>query len=227
MDRAKAAQQMKALAEQGQIKHKPVVAEPKLSKKARLAAEEEAKRRAKAGSRAAPSNRRDGKIGAPGHRTATASTSHTPSGEAARPKKAPVDLGYKGTMRPAEPSYTGTMKKSAPTSRPQPPTTTSRPSDRFAALKRPPDEAHARPVGEKQYRYYESDEDDYDEDDSGSEDIGGGGWDEMEREEQESLRIAKEEDARELREENRHRAEKLARKKALERLAASRAAREG
>jgi hypothetical protein len=137
--------------------------------------------------------------------------------EIVKPKKVPVDLGYKGTMR-ANPT--------ASASRPIPKSTssytgTSRTAAWIDSSKqaRPPDDIDD-PL-EKRYRYASETEEE-DEDGSGDEDKPLGFWD-MEEEEEASLKAAQAEDARALREEKEHQTAKLARKKALEQIVASRA----
>jgi len=93
--------------------------------------------------------------------------------------------------------------------------------------KRPPDRRRSpSPLpGEKRYIYAASeDEDDYDDE---SDDMEAYGYDDLEREEMESLRAAQKEDAEALRQESEHRKEKNARKAALQRLADQRKNRGG
>jgi len=201
------------VAEQGTIKHKPIPVVQKLSTKERLAKEEEMKRKGKSEARSVKSATA-GLKPLPGNRSAA-----PPDKDIQRPKKAPVDLGYKGTMRPvaAAPSYTGTMKA---------PSNTTRIADR-SMTKRPPDRRRSpSPLpGEKRYIYAASeDEDDYDDE---SDDMEAYGYDDLEREEMESLRAAQKEDAEALRQESEHRKEKNARKAALQRLADQRKNRGG
>lgn len=202
---AKAAQ-----AEIGQIKHKPVPKDPKLSRKERLAQEAEASQKAKQEARSAKISRREvGKLHSSG------SLNREP--EQAKEKKKPVDLGYKGTMRPAPTpaTYKGTARTQS---------TTTRPPGRLPskdAPKRPPDTANSS----QRYRYasYSDEEEDEEEEDYDDEsDMEAAGFDELEEEEQTSLKLAKKEDDEALKEENEHKKLKAEKRKKLEQLVASR-----
>lgn len=199
MEKAKAAQEAVKAAGSSTIKHKPV---EKLTKKDRLKLEEEA--RLKAGtknSKTASTNR---------------SRSGTPAdGKIASQRKGP-EAGYKGTMKksPAQPevAYRGTMKKSQPGAPPAKP-------------------AVKKGMGQDKYGGYASwsDLDDAEEDEEGygsegSDDMDAG-FDDMAREEELALRAARKEDQAALEEEERHKREKLERKKKLEALNKSAAAR--
>lgn len=186
MARAKAAQEASRTV--GSIKHKPV---EKLSKKDKLAQEAEAKAKqgTAAASRAAPKAQAKG-----------------PEPKNSKPsepeKKKPADLGYQGTMRPSPSTYQGTMNKgSALKSR-----SGSYDRSRSTSL-------GARPPP-KRYSYYgEDDEDMDDEEDYDSESDMEAGVFDVDREEQEALRIARREDELALKEEEELKRKKLERKK--------------
>jgi len=182
----------------------------KLSTKERLAKEEEMKRKEKLEARPAKGTAA-GLKPLPGNKSAVTTEKDTQ-----RPKKAPIDLGYKGTMRPVAtgPGYNGTMKAPIRTGN------TTRVPDRSLVNRSPDRRRSPSPLpGEKRYTYLESgdDEDDYGDDES--DDMEAYGYDDLEREEMESLRAAQKEDAEALRQESEHRKEKNARKAALQRLA--------
>ena len=199
MEKAKAAQEAAKAAGSSSIKHKPVA---KLTKKDRLKLEEEARL----------------KTGPKSSKTALAnrSRSGTPAdGKVSLQKKGP-EVGYKGTMKktPAQPeiAYRGTMKKAEP----------GAPSAKPAVKKG---------MGQDKYGGYASwsDLDDAEEDEDGygsegSDDMDAG-FDDMAREEELALRAARKEDQAALEEEERHKREKLERKKKLEALSKSAAAR--
>lgn len=184
-----------------QIKHKPVA---KMSKKERQANDAEVAERARQEVRSAKSNK---PLVTPA-RASPALDKRVP--EPQEKKRKPLDLGYSGTMRgqpvaaakPAAPS-----SKTAAVSRPTRGKSASRP----------------RPGGGRYTYASYSDEEEDEEDDYDSEsDMEAGGLDELEREEMESLRVAKEEDARALREEQEHDRLKRERRRKLEQLAAAR-----
>jgi hypothetical protein len=199
MEKAKAAQEAVKAAGSSSIKHKPV---EKLTKKERLKLEEEA--RLKTG----PKNSK----AASAHR----SRSGTPAdGRVSSQKKGP-ETGYRGTMKktPVQPqiAYKGTMKNLDP----------GAPPAKVAAKKG---------LGQDKYGGYASwsDLDDAEEDEDGygsegSDDMDAG-FDDMAREEELALRAARKEDQAALEEEERHKREKLERKKKLEALSKSAAAR--
>lgn len=126
-------------------------------------------------------------------------------------KKGPVQVGYSGTMRkpPAAVGYTGTMRAKDP-AKPAPPV---KQKDKFG--------------GQDRYGGYASWSDlsgaEEEEEDYGSEsDDMEGGFDDLEREEAATARLARREDLEALAEEERHKKEKLERKKKLEALASGR-----
>lgn len=125
-------------------------------------------------------------------------------------KKERPPLDYKGTMR-SQPSY---KPRPAATAR-----STYAPRTRRDEYEDEDMEDDDDPYA-KRYRYAGSSDEDEDEDD----DMVGGGFDELEAEEELSLRAARQEDAAALREEAAHRNEKLTRKKQLEALKNARAA---
>lgn len=192
MARAKAAQE--AARSVGAIKHKPV---EKMSKKEKLAHEAEAK--AKQATGAPPRTTQKGQAKVP------ESKNFKPSEPE---KKKSADLGYQGTMRPSprEPTYQGTMNKGS--------TLKSRSGSydrsRSASL-------GARPPP-KRYTYYEEDDDMEEEEDydsEGSSDMEAGVFD-VDREEQQALRIARREDELALKEEEELKRKKLERKKIVD-----------
>lgn len=142
-------------------------------------------------------------------KTATSTTATATAKGTQEKKRKPVDLGYSGTMR-AQPV----------SARPKRPDVAARPTTQSSGR----DGDRPRPGGGRYtYANYSDDEqgDEDDEYDSES-DMEAGGLDELEREEQESLRVAKAEDARALREEQEHDRLKRERKRKLAQLAASR-----
>lgn len=190
------------------IKHKPI---ERVTKRERLAQEAEAAR-----------NKKERKVGLNGR-----SRSAEPQGaKAAGPqkeKRKPLDLGYKGTMRPAAPesSYKGTMSLNAPKARkPGYESDRGRYGDRSRSTS-----VGAKPmVKEKGARYAGyasySENDSEDEEDYESEsDMEAAAFD-LEEEEQASLLAAKKEDLQALKEENELKRKKLERKKMLEKMAA-------
>lgn len=212
--RAKAAQQ--AAQGIGTIKHKPV---EKISKRERERREAEASAKAK---QAIGRGSQNGKI------NGSASTSAKP-GEPVKEKKKPVELSYKGTMRPANstPSstYKGTMLlSSAP--RPAPPRKpVSRLPERSRStpLPRRPREPNVRYAGYASYSEHESEEEEEEADDVGSEatsDMEATGFD-IEEEEMKSLKVARKEDEEAAREEDELKRQKAERKRKLQQMAAS------
>jgi len=124
-------------------------------------------------------------------------------------KKKPLELGYKGTMRPAapEPAYKGTMN-------------TKRPARDERSTSAP---THKRPDPSRdKYRGYFTDEEEEDDgyyDESDLSDMEAGLSD-VEAEEQAALRQAKKDDENELRLENELKRQKSEKRIALEKLAA-------
>lgn len=130
-----------------------------------------------------------------------------------KPKRPPLE--YKGTMRSntAAEQPQNHSRKVADASRDK---LDDRSTGRYAAF----DEE----VACKKYRYGGSSEEGPDDEESevveDDEDLEGGGFDELEAEEELSLRAARKEDAEALRQENEHRRMKMERKRKLEQLAA-------
>lgn len=150
------------------------------------------------------------------------SAKHTVEQGIVKPKKVPVELGYKGTMRPAGPAEHPRKSNAKAELHPSGTSRASTWADRSI-----PDRTSDLPApGEKRYSYArysdEEDDDDDDDEDEGSEDMEAHTYEDLEREEMESLRAARAEDAKALREENEHRSQKEKRKRALEELARSR-----
>lgn len=134
----------------------------------------------------------------------------------AKDKKKPVEVGYKGTMRPApskEPSYQGTMR--APGTAPRKPLSSGRAQPgRYGGSSR----------NDRYATWSEEEEEDEmeEEDDYGSEsDDMEAGMDDVWNEEEESARIAKKEDLEALRQENELKRQKLERKRKLQQLSAA------
>ncbi|KAF2766517.1 hypothetical protein EJ03DRAFT_176924 [Teratosphaeria nubilosa] len=197
LERAKAQQAAKKDAMVGVIKHKAV---EKLSRKERekLFAEQKAQQKAARKAGAAQNDR---------------SRSGTPVGKAGASLKKPAEpITYKGTMKKAAPepiSYRGTMK--APGSVPKPAPKKGAAQDKYG--------------GYASWSDLDEAEDEEEEEDYDSEDDMEAGFDDMEHEESAALKAARKEDLEALEEEERHRLEKLERKKKLEALSKSAAAR--
>lgn len=175
----------------GAITHKPV---EKLSKRARLAQEAEAKNGKK------PDKRTDDRR----------SKSSTPDAASASRKVERKDYGYTGTMRPkpAESSYKGTMGMRQ---------TGSKDGSRRWDAERGRDAGYS---SRDRYAGYTSyDESDVEESDLS--DMEAGAFD-LEQEEFRSLRAARKEDEEALREEEAHRRAKLERRRKLEELSSKR-----
>lgn len=131
-------------------------------------------------------------------RTGSAEVS-SKSGDKTKLKARPVEKDeYKGSAKPAMPAYTGSARPNL--------------------NKKPPPKRYDGYVGTDEEMDDYDDEEDYYSDES---DMEAGAFD-VEREEQEALRHAKRDDAAELALENRLKAEKAAKKKALADLAAAR-----
>jgi len=121
------------------------------------------------------------------------------AGDKTKQRPKPIEKSeYKGSAKPTTPVYTG--------------------SARPGQSKKPPPKRYDRYVGTDEEMDDYDEEDDYYSDES---DMEAGAFD-VEREEQEALKAAKRDDAAELAYENKLKAEKLARKKRLEELAAGR-----
>lgn len=190
MARAKVAQQSAPAL--GSIKHKPI---EKLSRKERLAKEQEEAKKKKP----------DTKDARPGlaRRSRSPEKGKAAPGVTQKPKRAPVDLGYKGTMRPSvnTSTYKGTMRPSGDPSR--------------GSASRSPAPAASKPKEKVRMAGYAS----YSEH---SDDEGSDGWDDdsdmeagafdLEEEEDFSLRQARRDDADELKMENELKRKKLERK---------------
>jgi len=192
---AKAAQQTQPKI--GTIQHKPV---EKLTRRERLAKEAEA-----SGKKKGPVTGTLSRSRSPDLRNAKGGAKQEPQKE----KKKPLELGYKGTMRPAapEPTYKGTMNMKKPARDER---STSAPT-------------HKRPDPSRdKYRGYFTDEEEEDDgyyDESDISDMEAGLSD-VEAEEQAALRQAKKDDENELKFENELKRQKSEKRLALERLAA-------
>jgi protein SPT2 len=211
--RAKAAQAIKPNA--GTIKHKQT---EKLSRKERLALQEASRVKSKNQSLPVRDKKPRDRIKA-GERSRTGSSEPTArkSGEQAKEKRKPLDLGYKGTMRPAsaEPQYKGTMNLAG------------------GNHSRKPAAKDARRGGnaygsrdQREPRYASYSEDELDEEDDYASDVSSdmeADVFDVDREEQQALRAAKAEDAKAAAEEAEHRRKKDERKKMLSKMAADKA----
>lgn len=125
------------------------------------------------------------------------------AGDAIKKERKPIDVGYKGTMRPMStqpPAYRGTMQSRAPPPRPG-----------YGAKRRAEEYSD------------EEDEDDEEEDYDSASDMEAGRED-IDEEEEMSARVARQEDLEALREENELKRQKLERKRKLEKLQAAAAA---
>lgn len=199
MEKAKAAQEAAKAAGSSTIKHKPV---ERLSKRERARMQEEAAKQQKAGGKA-------GKLAVNDR-----SRSGTPVDAKSGMKKAPEPT-YKGTMMKKsverqEFTYKGTMRKAEPGA--------------------PKAKAPANKGREGKYNGYVSwsdldEAEDEDEEGYDSESDMDAGFDDMESEERKALAAAKKEDQEALAEEERHKREKLERKRKLQALSKTAAAR--
>jgi hypothetical protein len=194
--RAKAAQQAKLPV--GTIKHRQT---EKLSKKERLATIESTK-----GKSPAIKDKKGERS-----RTGSAEASSKKSGEAVKKERKPLDLGYKGTMRPvsAEPQYKGTSGLARP-GQPRKPTGK---------------EKGARYAGYADWDDLDDEEEELEEEEEGygsdvSSDMEAGAFD-LDREEEMALKVARKEDAEALAEENRLKREKEERRRRLAKMAAN------
>jgi hypothetical protein len=190
----------------GQIKHKPV---EKLTKKDRQRLVEEAR----AAQKGKPLPNKDTKNGLKARGKSAEPLVDPKTGASIKDKKKPVELAYKGTMRPnapAAPVYRGTMGGPGGAAARKP-------------LAKAPAPSRSGYGAGRRYASY-SDEEEEDEDDEPEDDYESGsdmeaGVDEMYEEEQTSSRIAKREDAIALAEENELKRQKAERKRKLEALA--------
>lgn len=198
MEKAKAAQEAAKAAGTSAIKHKPV---ERLSKRERARQAEEAAKQQKAGSKAAKLAAND------------RSRSGTPVDAKSGLKKAPEPT-YKGTMKkPVERqefTYKGTMRKVEP----------GAPKAKTAATKA----CESRYNGYVSWSDLDEAEDDEEEGYDSESDMDAG-FDDMETEERRALAAAKKEDQEALAEEERHKRDKLERKRKLQALSKSAAAR--
>jgi hypothetical protein len=125
-----------------------------------------------------------------------------------QPKKGPVQVGYSGTMRkPVEVGYTGTMRAKDPAKPVQP----AKQKDKFGGQDKYGGYASWSDLSdaeEEEGEDYFSDSDDME-----------GGFDDLEREEAATARLARKEDQEAQAEEERLRKEKADRKKKLEAMA--------
>jgi protein SPT2 len=212
MARAKAAQGVKPNV--GTIKHKPT---EKLSRRERLALLDVTK---KGKSKSVPIRDKRPEDRAKASERSRTGSSEPVSGKAGdqpKEKRKPLDLGYKGTMRPvsAEPQYKGTMNLARP----------NQPRKPFAKNNRHGGNSYgSRDQKEPRYASYSEDEleeeDDYASD--ASSDMEADAF-EVDREEELALRAAKLEDAKAASEEAEHRRKKDERKKMLAKMAADKA----
>lgn len=198
MEKAKAAQEAAKAAGSSTIKHKPV---ERLSKRERARLAEDAARQQKAGGKA-------GKL---------AATDRSRSGT-------PVEAKG-GIKKAAEPTYKGTMKKQVERQE-----FTYKGTARKAEPGAPKVKTAATKARESKYNGYVSwsdlDEAEDDEEEGyDSESDMDAGFDDMESEEQMALAAAKKEDQEALAEEEAHKREKLERKRKLQALSKSAAAR--
>lgn len=138
-------------------------------------------------------------------------------------KRKPLELDYKGTMRPPNTPASRESLSRSPVNASSRPTPSA--ADSSVQL---PERGGQHPKHNKQrYRHRpendgEEEEQDYEEDASGSDDMGGGGFDELMEEEEASARAARKEDADELRYETELKRQKAEKKKAMERFQAAR-----
>lgn len=177
----------------GTIQHKPTEKLTLKEKKARQAREAEELKQKKPGAKGARSGSR------PLSRSQSPSKSKAPATSNLKPKKPPIDLGYKGTMRPSGPSETA---RKGSTSGAGTGALKSKDKGRYAGYTSYSDEE-------------DDDEEDEEEDDYGSESDMEAGMDEVDEEEEFSLREARKEDIKAKQEEERLKREKEHRKKAL------------
>ena len=213
MQRAQAAQASKpAAVAPGQIKHTTTVSKKKLE---RREAREQARQAVKEGKSGKAASQTPGILSA---KTGQAKKpgKPLPTEQAVKKKKDRPPLEYKGTMR---------SSVSAPTPKPGPSKAPAASSKKSSAddYSSDSDAEEAAPDIGKRYRYagdYTDEEEDPGYESEESSDMGGGGFDALEAEEELSLRAARKEDADALREEEAHRAEKLARRNKLAQLAA-------
>ncbi|KAK4635434.1 hypothetical protein CLAFUW4_00785 [Fulvia fulva] len=205
LERAKAAQEAAKAAGSSTIKHKPV---EKLTKRDRMRQEEAAKQQ-----KAAP-----GRVGKSG--VADRSRSGTPVDAKGGVSKKPEST-YKGTMKKPEKkaverqefTYKGTMRKNEP----------GAPQAKPAAKKGMAQDKYGGYASWSDLDEAEDEEgEDYESD--ASSDMMDAGFDDMEKEDRMALAAAKKEDQEALAEEERHRREKLERKKKLEALSKTAAA---
>lgn len=192
LERAKAAQE--AAKPMGQIKH---VRKEKLTRRER----EKMLAEAAAANKTNGLQAKGGKA-APGSRGNSATPIGTKPGDPAKKERRPVEIGYKGTIRPTSssgPSYRGTMQ-----------------SGKANASQLRRHVAHS----DEEDGDDDEDEEDYE---SGSSDMEAG-RDDIDREEMQSVRAARMEDEAALREENELKRQKLERQQKLQKLQAAAAA---
>ncbi|KAK5016361.1 hypothetical protein BJ546DRAFT_948944 [Cryomyces antarcticus] len=207
LERAKAAQEAQTAI--GVIKHKPV---EKLTKRERLALQAEAAARNKQSLGKDRKTVQDGRL-------KSADQAGSKTGETLKDRRKPLDLGYKGTMRPAatEPAYKGTMRSSGSSSAlPRRSGYEDRSHSASLAAKPREKDYRARRGYSDDELDEEEEEDDYESDFS---DMEAGAFD-VDEEEALSAQIARKEDAEALKEETALKREKLERKRRMEALAA-------
>lgn len=202
LERAKAAQE--AAKQIGLIKHKPV---EKISRRERLQREAEA---------AAQSKATSGKNGkqTPRSRSTSAAPTDPKGANAAERRRKPVEVGYKGTMRPTaapkEPSYRGTMGGPGGVSR------------KALGSEKADTGRYGGSSSKNRYEDYSDEEEDIEEDvyESDLSDMEAG-LDDLDEEELMSAKIARKEDEEALREENELKRQKLERKRKLQQMASA------
>lgn len=200
LERAKAAQESaKPL---GLIKHHKT---EKISRKERERLQAEAAAEAKKGKAAA------GRVSKAGDRSRD-TTPATGKAGAVQKEKKPVEVGYKGTMRPVsnQPAYRGTVQSGK-----------SKANTKYGGSRSGGrDNGYARWSDEEEMMEDDDVDEEEDDIDSASSDMEAG-MDEIDREEFTSAKIARTEDEEALRLENELKRQKLERKKKLEQLQAA------
>ena len=193
MEKAKASQEATTLAVASGIKHKPA---EKVSRREREKMLKEAALQQQRAKKAGRSALQD-----------ISQTGARPDGKTA-PSKKPPELGYKGTMRKSAPElgYKGTMRAGGSgQANPKPVAKKGMGQDKYGGYASWSDLDDAE----------DDEEEDYESDASSDME---GGFDDLEREEIQTLRVARKEDQEAMEEEERHRREKLERKKRLQAL---------
>lgn len=198
--RAAAAQQANKASGGNNIVHKPV---EKLSRRERERQKQLQEAAEKQKQKGAPVK---GKLAQQVGRSRSGTPGDTKPGS--QPKKGPVQVGYSGTMRkPVEVAYSGTMRAKDPTKLVQP----AKQKDKFGGQDKYGGYASWSDLSDAE----EEDEQDYMSDSDDME----GGFDDLEREEAATARLARREDQEAQAEEERLKKEKADRKKKLEAMA--------